>query len=226
MSGDGYMLVFEGLDGSGKSELARRLTAALQALLGDERVRSTKEPHDAACAGDFLREVLAKRVAAAPQTIALAFAANRADHTDRFIRPFLDGKPQHLLVCDRYWLSSLAYQVTETLTLERIADYNAQARRPDLTLFLDVSADVAYERLGRRSADRELFDHQLAAVRQQYQRAMDFARARGDVILEIDADQTRDAVLRAVVAALNGRYGPGLTLDADAILALQAPTDG
>ena len=66
-----FFLVIEGLDGSGKSEISRRLTALLRATMGD-RVMLTFEPHDPSAAGLFIRQVLTRKIEATPRTLALA----------------------------------------------------------------------------------------------------------------------------------------------------------
>src|SRR5690606_32988047 len=103
-------------------ELSRRLAAALKQRLGAERVRLSHEPNDEFCAGRFLRDVLARRIRPVDDwTLALAFAANRADHTSRLISPFLDGGPAgRVMVCDRYYLSSLVYQSSEALPAAQV----------------------------------------------------------------------------------------------------------
>ena len=69
--GNSFFLVLEGLDGSGKSEVARRLADILRASFG-ERVKHTFEPHNPSAAGDFIRQVLAKQITVSSRTLALA----------------------------------------------------------------------------------------------------------------------------------------------------------
>jgi thymidylate kinase len=61
MSGS-FFLVLEGMDGSGKSEISRRLSDLLRAALGDERVQLSYEPHNPSAAGEYIRDVLGKRI--------------------------------------------------------------------------------------------------------------------------------------------------------------------
>lgn len=202
-----YFLVLEGLDGSGKSEVSRRLAALLNEALGG-RALLTFEPHDDSAAGMFIREVLAKRIPATPRTLALAFALNRADHNTRVIGPFLEQAGQRVVVCDRYYLSSLVYQSTEALAMEEVLALNVEARRPDLTLFLDASPETCYARMGQRGGDRQLYEHGLAEQRAKYQRAIALLRARGETIVEIDADRPLIEVLNRTIDALNA-HAPG-----------------
>lgn len=201
-----FFLVIEGLDGSGKSEISRRLKQALQAAHGPD-VELTFEPHDPSAAGLFIRQVLARQIETSDRTLALAFALNRADHNDRLINPFLNAGQQRILICDRYYLSSLVYQSTPEIPMEQVMMLNAGARQPDLIIFLDASAAACYERMSKRPQDRELFERNLEASRQKYLQAIDFLRARGETIVEVNADGDRQTVFNALLDALT-KHGP------------------
>jgi dTMP kinase len=192
-------LVLEGLDGSGKSELSRRLRAQLSAIYG-ERVLLTYEPYDPCVAGDYLRQALRKEIVVSNRTLALAYALNRADHLDRVIDPFLRGAGC-VVICDRYLLSSLVYQTRDGMSMDDVLLLNAGARNPDLTLFLDVTPETSRQRLQGRQV-KELFDDQLEEMRQQYHAAIRYLEDRGETIRVIDANGTIDEVLNAVSAAL------------------------
>ncbi|MGQ9909498.1 MAG: dTMP kinase [Candidatus Flexifilum sp.] len=194
-------IVLEGLDGAGKTTLGRTLTAHLKARFGPEAVLFTYEPHDDSAAGDYIRAVLTKQFAIAPRTLALAYALNRADHTERVIAPHLAAGG--IVICDRYLLSSLAYNSGPGLPLEKVLDWNAAARQPDVTLFLDASAEICYQRLGARGGDRELFEAKLDDRRARYLEAIAFLRERGQTIAAIDASGTPDEVLARALAAID-----------------------
>jgi dTMP kinase len=201
-----FFLVIEGLDGSGKSEISRRLKQTLQTAHGPD-VELTFEPHDPSAAGLFIRQVLTKQIETKDRTLALAFALNRADHNDRIINPFLDAGQQRILICDRYYLSSLVYQSTHEIPMEQVMMLNAGARQPDLIIFLNASAATCYERMNKRPQDRELFERNLEASRQKYLQAIDFLRARGETIVEVNADGDRQTVFNALLEALT-KHGP------------------
>jgi dTMP kinase len=123
MHTDSFFLVIEGLDGSGKTEIARRLAQVLQMTFKD-KIKLTFEPHDPSCAGLFIRQVLMKKIRKfSPRTLALAFAANRLDHCDREITPFLTQGKKRVVVCDRYYLSSLVYQTTRDISTKEVIEY-------------------------------------------------------------------------------------------------------
>jgi dTMP kinase len=92
--------------------------------------------------------------------MALLFAADRLDHLDSEIIPAL--QTGEWVISDRYDLSSLAYQSLTAPSAEQVVPWirqlNSHALRPDLTIVLDVSAEVAAERRGTRGSKEELFE--------------------------------------------------------------------
>jgi dTMP kinase len=204
---DSLFIVVEGLDGAGKSEMSRRLAEALAEQLGAGQVLLTAEPQPDYCAGDFLRAALQRRVEPVNDwTLALAFAANRADHTARLIDPFLAGAGRRAVVCDRYYLSSLVYQSNERTPPAVAMELNRAARRPELILFLNASNEVCYARMGRRDKDPEMFEDQLEQLREKYVAGINFLRSRGEAVEVVDADQEIPAVL-AEMLRLVEQYG-------------------
>ncbi|WP_428264897.1 dTMP kinase [Haliangium sp.] len=157
--GRGLLIVLEGLDGAGTTTQTRRLGAALGAA--GRAVHTTREPSDGPI-GKLLRAILAGAHAPVDQTtLSLLFAADRADHLQREVEPALAAGT--LVISDRWYHSSLAYQGTGE---ERhwIAELNRRARRPDLTLYLDVDPDEAARRRQGDERNPEIFD-QLATQR-------------------------------------------------------------
>ena len=208
MQNDGFFFVIEGLDGSGKTEVARRVAHVLRQTHGDD-VTLTFEPHDPSCAGLFIRQVLNRSIASVPlRTLALAFAANRADHCDRVVNPFLRANPRRIVVCDRYYLSSLVYQTSDDLSLQEVMLLNSHARRPDLTIFLNASTKTCYERMRRRPEDKELFETNLRWTREKYQDGMKFLANRGELIVEADADGPIADVVDKILDLLASGDGP------------------
>lgn len=205
MSRSSFFLVLEGLDGSGKSAITKRLHEVLSAALGVDRALATYEPRDDVQSGRDIRRVLAKQVQVSARTLALMFAANRSDHADKVITPFLESGSagaERVVVCDRYYMSSLVYQARDGVTLEDVATYNNFARVPDLTLFMDAEVQVCYDRLGDRGGERELFETRLSETRAKYMQMMTYLRERGEVVEMVNANGSPDEVLANVVAAL------------------------
>ena len=163
--GEGQLIVLEGVDGAGTTTHCRQLSERLRR---DQRpVHATQEPSGGPM-GALLRQTLTGRMgtpsdgrmqAPAWHTMALMFAADRMDHVDVEILPNL--REGRTVICDRYYHSSVAYQSMMAGAgpdaIDWIRTLNRFARRPDLTIVLDVPPEVAAERRrGRREA--EIFD--------------------------------------------------------------------
>lgn len=190
----GRFIVLDGIDGSGTTSQGQRLVTALQAA--GISARFTCEP-SVGPIGRQIRQLLSgsgDETSRSWDTLALLFAADRLDHVEREIRPALDAGIT--VICDRYDLSSLAYQSATagedpglaSETLAWIRALNQRALRPDLTLVLDVDPDVAEGRRAARGLPPELFE------RRDLQRrlALLYARAEllvpGDRVLHVDAN--------------------------------------
>ena len=141
--------------------------------------------------------------------MALLFAADRLDHLEAEVLPRL--REGTMVVSDRYDLSSLAYQSATAPSggageiddvVGWIRELNRSARRPDLTLVLDVTADVAATRRGLRGGTKELYE----GLELQARLAQAYASAEklvpGDRVVHIDANQSVDAVLAAAITAV------------------------
>lgn len=215
---EGLFVVLEGIDGSGTSTQAERWATHLRAQR--RMVHVTHEPSSGPI-GTQIRLVLRQRLAlpAAQQaeTMALLFAADRLDHVESEVGPLLrDG---YVVISDRYDLSSLAYQSTTAApatpegppsqqareaaaTVEWIRTLNRFARRPDVTVVLDVSPDVAAARRRARGGAAEIYDdgELQARLAGAYRRAEELVP--GDQVIHIDGDRDADTVAAAVAAAL------------------------
>ncbi|HWO12205.1 MAG TPA: dTMP kinase [Polyangiaceae bacterium] len=207
----GLFIVLEGIDGAGTTTQAQVLAATFERH--GHAARFTHEP-SALPVGRLLRQLLgAGSSASRPDWdgMALLFAADRLEHVAREISPLLESKIT--VVCDRYDLSTLAYQSAtagdEQAALPWLRAINQRARRPDVTLVLDVDAGVAEARRALRGGEPELFER-----RELQRRLADiYAEAEqlvpGDLVLHIDANGTLAEVEAGVIAAL-GRALPQL----------------
>lgn len=149
-------IVFEGIDGSGKTTQINLLHKALA-----ERnipVHITKEPTDEPM-GKLLRQYLMGKEKTDLKAVAALFAADRLDHITAKggIRDNLNKS--NVVLCDRYYLSSYAYQSVDC-PLDWIMALNSEAEnmaRPDLHIFLDVPAEQSMSRVESRG-ETEIFE--------------------------------------------------------------------
>lgn len=169
--GPGKLIVIEGLDGAGTTTQAHRLGEWLR-----ERVPAwvTCEPTDGP-AGRLIRQVLKGEIPTDPRALALLFAADRLHHLygpEGILGRIRDGV---WVVCDRYYLSSLAYQTLDA-PFSWVYQINSRALLPDLTIFLQVPVETCLERIGNRQGTRqEMFERKeaLERVRASYRRAIE-----------------------------------------------------
>jgi dTMP kinase len=206
----GFFVVLEGIDGSGKSTQALRLADALGAR--GFPVLRTRQPSDGPL-GRLLREYLGvpsnHQQAPSWQQVALMFAADRLDHLRRDVEPALASG--QIVICDRYDLSSLAYQTLraedgEARDLGWVQRINAKARRPDVTYVLDVRATLAWRRLQARGGPRERFDslEQLEALARTYDHAERILPGL-DAVVHVPGENSEAEVTAMLLASLTER---------------------
>ncbi|MFN7698933.1 MAG: dTMP kinase [Deltaproteobacteria bacterium] len=216
---DGLFIVLEGVDGAGTTTHTKLLAASLGAR--GLPVHTTREPSDGPI-GVMIRQILTGRLVVPGmngprpptwKTMALLFAADRADHVEAEIEPNLrDGVT---VISDRYYHSSVAYQsATAPEGADRAGDVarwvreiNRHARRPDLTLVLDVPPDVAAKRRAERGRGQEIYDDlELQRVLSGFYRDLD-AFFPDERIVHIDSNAPRDEVAAQILAAVRRARG-------------------
>ena len=195
------LIVIEGLDGAGTTTQVKRLVEHVRAKGG--KAHATREPSDGPV-GRLIREMLTGGHAIADQklsqsTFGLLFAADRLDHLQREVEPKLAAG--ELVVSDRWYHSSLAYQGTGA-ERDWIAMLNARARRPDLTIFLEVRPEVAAHRRAAAGRVQELFEdlRMQEEVAAGYKATIAELTAQGERIETIDGEASPDHVFAAIVS--------------------------
>jgi dTMP kinase len=199
----GRLIVIEGLDGAGTTTQAKRLVEHL--TKAGTPAHATREPSDGPV-GKLIREMLTGGHAIAGEklsqgTYGLLFAADRLDHLQREIEPKLAAGMT--VVSDRYYHSSLAYQGTGA-DRDWIASLNARARKPDITVFLQVRPEVAAERRAAARRKEELFEdlRMQIEVDAGYRATIAELQALGERIEILDGEQTEDQVFSAILRAI------------------------
>lgn len=154
-------IVFEGLDGSGKSSLINHLGHFLNSM--SIPFIKTREP-GGTLLGDEIRELIMRVTGESPtpRTELLLYEASRAQHVDKVIKPHLEMG--QWVLCDRFAASSIAFQAGGRQISEKwvhtLNEFATNRLEPDLTVLLDLSVHEAKrrrenrERNGGPSADR------------------------------------------------------------------------
>jgi len=205
MADDSFFVVIEGIDGAGKTSIAKRLLEVLRQTHGDD-VLLTQEPHDKSLVGAEIRQALKREIPLSPLELAQAFTLNRSNHLNTCIEPHLQAD-MRIVICDRYLLSSLVYQSRDDISMEDVYSMNCRSRAPDLTIVLRVCAVEAYHRMNRRKTSLELFENDLPARLKKYQEGIALLRAKGHAIVEVDGNGEIADVFELVVQALK-EHGP------------------
>jgi len=194
-SGRGRFIVFEGIDGSGKSTQIERLGKKLKT--NDIDVYQTFEPSDGSV-GTMIRKMLQGELEIDQRTIALLFAADRTDHILNKKNGILNMVEKgQVVLCDRYYFSSYAYhsQYLDMDWVIAINSINADLLKPDLHIFIDVDPERCFQRLKARRKTLELYEkiEVLNKVRQLYFTIFD-KLAENEHIVIIDGNGDEDMV--------------------------------
>ena len=204
----GLFVVFEGADGTGKSTQVAAVSEALCAA-GHEVV-VTREPGGSAIAETLRDIILDPAHDIDPMTETLMFAAARADHLHKTIRPALAAAK--IVISDRFVGSSIAYQAAgRGISQHSVTEINRYATgdvTPDVTVVLDLDESVAAPRRRGRGA---LVDRMEAAPDgfQQAVRASFLAQAEAapERHFVLDATQPAETITQQVLEHLRTHHG-------------------
>jgi dTMP kinase len=192
----GRLIVLEGIDGSGKSTLAAWLSQRLRDAGNDTVLR--REPTDGP-AGQELRRIISEgRKGIAPEAETALFIEDRRQHVASGIGPDLEAG--RVVVLDRYYLSTAAYQGALGMDLEEIMARNESfAPQPDLAFLFDLPVSTALQRItlgrgGQRSAfEKEAYLEQVRRL---------FLDIRRPWFRRIDADRPQPELQETVLSVL------------------------
>ena len=204
MNKDPKFIVFEGIDGAGKTTQINLLREALEKRGYSCAV--TAEPTDLP-SGKAIRRALAKEVDSTPLQMAEMFAHDRELHnTDAQVGIEKLLKDGTTVICDRYYYSSLAYQGT-VLGYDTVAALNLDnpnIRTPDVCIFLDLTPEKSLQRIGARGEAVEMYENldYLTRTRTTFFEIFDKLRQRGEKIAVIDADGSVEQVSARIFAAV------------------------
>ena len=188
----GVLVVLEGIDGSGKTTQARSLLRRLR-YRGHKAV-FFREPTRGKW-GRTIKKLAARADSLTPEEELDLFVKDRRENVEKNLRPALESG--RVVVLDRYYFSTIAYQGAKGIDTGRIRRMNESfAVRPDLVVVLDVDAGAGLARISGRKTRDELFEREDYLVRV----GRIFRSFRGPRFVHLDGRGDRRAVGRAIWA--------------------------
>jgi dTMP kinase len=193
-SARGRLIVFEGLDQSGKQTQAEALAAWFRQRGHD--VEGIAFPDYGTAIGEELARALAGEREYSPDVMQLLYIANRFEWKPRIDKWLGEGT---IVLSDRYIASSIAYGETQGLDPDWLTTVQRPLRPADLTILLDIAPETAVR---RKAAGRDRYERDLALlarVRDSYTR-----QAGQPGWIRVDGEQDRARVAADVSAAVDG----------------------
>lgn len=195
----GRFIVFEGIDGSGKSTQIRFLSERLK----KEGIScyTTMEPTDAPI-GSLIHQIMIGRMKTDNKVIAALFAADRLDHLLNEVNGLVSKVEEGTtVISDRYYLSSYAYHSVD-MPMEQVVAMNAASRdllKPDIHIFIDVDPDTSVQRIANNRQHTELFEKKsrLIKTRECYLEAIKKIKDEEYIVI-VDGTQSVEEIAEAI----------------------------
>jgi len=196
---EGILVAIEGIDGAGKTTVAKKLVEKLKEL-GYNAVY-TYEPFSSPFS-EALKKYIEEAGEVEAEIETLAMALDRLFHVKKVIEPLL--KNGYIVITDRYIHSSLAYQGARGIDIEWIKTVNKYAIEPDLVIYLKVPLEVALERIKKKESKWKYFEdvNRLKKVQEIYE----LFASRG-ALIAIDATQNIDKVVNQCLRVILSKLG-------------------
>lgn len=198
-----HFVVFEGVNGSGKSSLISRLSVSLASE--NRQVIATREPGGTKL-GDTLREILQefKSGKLSPISELLLFAADRAQHVEEVLKPAISNRS--LVLCDRYYYSTLAFQGygrgLDISLINSVCSTAIQGLTPDLVILLDLDPKTGLSRTKGRGIE-DTFEAESIAFHTRVRNGfLEVAKSASEPFLIVDANKSADEVYDYVRKAI------------------------
>ena len=196
----GKLIVFEGIDGAGKTTVHNALKERMK---GRDDVVFSYEPTDGEY-GRKVKEVLREGSISSEELLFL-FMQDRIEHVKNVVIPSLkEGK---IVILDRYYLSTVAYQASQLFSLRELLHLNSMfSPTPHLVIYFEIPVEKAIERLRKRGERLSVFEREekLKEVVKNYEYVLQcFEVKRVDATVCIG--ELVDEVERIVVDCISGR---------------------
>lgn len=197
----GFLIAIEGIDGSGKSTIAKELVKFLSSLGYDAVL--LKEPSDSIY-GQKIKE--AEERLPPEEELRLFLLDREVDVKERILPALEKGK---IVVMDRYYYSNVAYQSARGIDAKKILELNERiAPKPDLVIILDVSPETALKRISHRSK-LTVFENReyLEKVRENFLKIVD----KKIIIINAERpiEEVKKEVFKIVRNSLSSYYSCG-----------------
>ncbi|MGV0026383.1 dTMP kinase [Phormidesmis priestleyi] len=219
----GKLIVFEGVEGCGKTTQLQRshhwllASGQMAKLQSENRVKDlivTREPGGTTLGGGIRQLLLSPaKDPIYDRAELLLYAADRAQHVDGFLRPHLaEGV---MILCDRYTDSTIAYQGygrgLDRSLIDQLNEIATGGLQSDLTIWLDLDAELGLSRIQKRGANDSLQGSQADRIEQadlEFHRRVQqgFAALAADFpdrIVRIDASRSELEVAEQIEAVLS-----------------------
>ena len=200
----GKFIVFEGIDGAGKTTQINLLANYLREE--GRAVYCTAEPTETV-SGGLLRDALSGASRRTVCEMAAMFVFDRINHN---VNP-VNGIQKMLadgfdVICDRYYYSSLAYQGSGT-DPEWVSNMNLncpEIMRPDICVFLDLTPEQSMARINRNRATQEIYENEekLTQVRNQFYCVFEQLRERDNIQI-VNAYRSVEEIHADIVALIS-----------------------
>jgi dTMP kinase len=203
MSTRGKFIAFEGIDGSGKSTQILLLQKKLQEA--GIPVYLTREPTDGPY-GSMLHTIMTGRLDACEETIAAMYVADRMDHIKNERNGILKKLEEGMtVITDRYYFSSYAYQGAH-ISMDWTIQANslcANALKPDLNVYLDISPETSFQRISQNRTDFEIYEKldNLKNTREKYMEAFEKLKDEEKIAI-VSANQSLEQVEKDIWTAV------------------------
>lgn len=197
----GKWIVFEGLDGAGTTTQVDQFCARLDRVgVEPSQYFKTAEPTSGPF-GQLCRQSLRGELPLDPETLALAFTADRSHHLHKQGGIHERRNRRDWIAMDRYFYSTLAYQ--DEVDRDWLLSLCALFPRPDLVVFLDTPVEVCLERIHKRGKEREVYEEERTMrrihasylwVREKEEQTSEWLTLAGDLPAEAIAEQVWERV--------------------------------
>ncbi|MCY0873813.1 MAG: dTMP kinase [Acidianus infernus] len=176
------LIAIEGIDGSGKTTLAKELKKWLENEK-KKKVLLTAEPFT-----EEISKLIQEEGWKDPVTLTLLFSADRGIHVNWIMKQ----NQYNIIITDRYYYSTIAYQSAMGIDKNWIIEVNKFFPKPELTLLLDIPAEIAITRI--KKDDKFNFKEKLSLLQKVRENYLEIAKNENSIKI-INSTKTFEEVL-------------------------------